>query len=84
MLHNAGEKEIRLDGTQCLKRKGTKKRQEAYKRRKEQQLRIKTTNGCIVQMLVNNNIDITIDVSHMCYVTIGRWSGCIKQGKYGS
>jgi hypothetical protein len=34
-------------------------------------------------MLVNNNIDITIDVSHMCRVTIGRWSGCIKQGKHG-
>ena len=25
MLENAREKEIRLDGTQCLKRKGTKK-----------------------------------------------------------
>ena len=69
MLHNVGEKEIRLDGTQCLKRKGTKKnkknRREAYKRRKEQHLRIQTTNGCILETLVNNNIDITIDISYM-------------------
>jgi hypothetical protein len=51
MFHNAGEKGIRLDGTQCLKRKGTKKnkkRREAYKRKKEQKLRIETTNGCII------------------------------------
>jgi len=61
-----------------------KKRREAYKRKTEQQLRIETTNGCIVETLVNNDIDITIDVTHMCCVTIGRWSGCIKQGKYGS
>ena len=33
-----------------------KKRQEAYKKRKEQHLRIETTNGCILEMLVNNNI----------------------------
>ena len=54
MLHNAGEKWIRLNGTQCLKRKGTKnkKHREAYKRRKEQHLRIETTNGSIVEMLV--------------------------------
>jgi hypothetical protein len=32
-----------------------KKRQEAYKRRKDQHLRIETTNGCI-QTLVNNNM----------------------------
>jgi hypothetical protein len=61
-----------------------KKHREAYKRKREQQLRIETTNGCIVQTLVNNDINITIDVTHMYYVTIGRWSGCIKQGKYGS
>jgi hypothetical protein len=61
-----------------------KKRREAYKRKKEQQLCIETINGCIVEILVNKNIDITIHVSHMCYVSIGRWTGCIKQGKYGS
>ena len=38
---------------------------EAYKRRKEQHLRIQTTNGCILETLVNNNIDITIDISYM-------------------
>ena len=42
-----------------------KKRREAYKRRKEQHLRIETTNGCILETLVNNNIDITIDVSYI-------------------
>ena len=42
-----------------------KKRQEAYKRKREQQLRIETTNGCIVETLVNNDIDITIDVTHV-------------------
>jgi len=44
-------------------RKKIKKRREAYKRRKEQQLCIETVNGCIVEILVNNNIDITIHVS---------------------
>ena len=37
MLNSTGEKETRLDGTQCLKRKGTKKikkRREAYKRKR--------------------------------------------------
>jgi hypothetical protein len=49
MFHNAGEKGIRLDGTQCLKRKGTKKNiRKHIKEKKEQQLRIETTNGCIV------------------------------------
>jgi hypothetical protein len=47
-----------------------KKRQEAYKRKKELQLRIETPNGCIVQMLVINNIYIciyiTINVTYMC------------------
>ena len=42
-----------------------KKRREAYKRKTEQQLRIETTNGCILETLVNNNIDITIDVSYI-------------------
>jgi hypothetical protein len=67
MLDNAREKEITLDGAQCLKRKGThtiKKRRESYKRRKEQHLRIETTNGCIVQMMVNNNI-YYYDVSYV-------------------
>jgi hypothetical protein len=39
MLANAREKKIRLDGSQCLKRKNderNKKRREAYKRKKEQ------------------------------------------------
>jgi hypothetical protein len=45
--------------------KKIKKHREAYKRRKEQHLRIQTTNGCILETLVNNNIDITIDVSYM-------------------
>ena len=35
MLHNVGEKEIRLDGTQCLKRKGTKKIKNVEKHIKE-------------------------------------------------
>jgi hypothetical protein len=42
-----------------------KKRREAYKRRKEQHLRNKTTNGCILELLVNNNTDITIDVFYV-------------------
>ena len=42
-----------------------KKRREAYKRRKEQHLRIETTNGSIVEILVNDNIHNTIDVSYM-------------------
>ena len=37
MLDNAGEKEIRLDGTQCLKRKGTKKIKNVEKHIKEKQ-----------------------------------------------
>jgi hypothetical protein len=51
MFHNAGEKGIRLDGTQCLKRKGTKKIKNVekhIKEKKEQQQRIETTNGCII------------------------------------
>jgi hypothetical protein len=62
MLDNAREKEKRLDGSQCLKRKGTeeiKKHREAYKRRKEQHLHIENTNGRIMETLLNN-IDITI------------------------
>jgi hypothetical protein len=35
MFHNAGEKGIRLDGTQCLKRKGTKKIKNIRKHIKE-------------------------------------------------
>ena len=42
-----------------------KKCREAYKRKKEQHLCIETTNGCILETLVNNNIDITIDVSYV-------------------
>jgi hypothetical protein len=68
MLDNAREKEIRLDGSQCLKRKRTKeikKHREAYKRRKEQHLHIETSIGSIAHTLVNKNIHITIDVSYM-------------------
>ena len=36
MLDNAGEKEIRLDGTQCLKRKGTKQIEKIEKHIKEE------------------------------------------------
>jgi hypothetical protein len=36
MLENAREKEIRLDGTQCLKRKGTKKIKNIEKHIKEE------------------------------------------------
>jgi hypothetical protein len=81
MLDNAREKEIRLGGTLCLKRKGTKKIKNVEKHileKKEQHLRIETTNGCILETLVNNSIDITIDVSYIRCVTIGRWSGCFK------
>jgi hypothetical protein len=35
MLNNVGEKETRLDGTQCLKRKGTKKIKNIEKHIKE-------------------------------------------------
>ena len=42
-----------------------KKCREAYKRKKEQHLCIETTDGCILETLVNNNIDITIDVSYI-------------------
>jgi len=42
-----------------------KKRREAYKRTNEQHLCIETTNDCILETLVNNNIDITIDVSYI-------------------
>ena len=36
MLHNAGKKEIRPDGTQCRKRKGTKKIKNVEKHIKEE------------------------------------------------
>jgi hypothetical protein len=62
-----------------------KKRRKAYKRKKGQHLHIETTNGSIVQTLLSNNIDITTLLMLLIYVvTIGRWSGCIKQEKYGS
>ena len=63
MLDNAREKEIRLDGSQCLKRKGTKeikKVEKHIKEKKGQHLHIETTNGSIVETLLSNNIDITI------------------------
>ena len=37
MLNNTGEKETRLDGTQCLKRKGTKKIKNVEKHINEKQ-----------------------------------------------
>jgi hypothetical protein len=61
MLVNAREKEIRLDGSQCLMRKRTKeiKNDEKHiKEKNEQPVRSETTNGCIVETLVNNDIDI--------------------------
>jgi hypothetical protein len=45
-----------------------RKRREAYKRTREQRLHVEANNGCLIEMLVNYNIKIAIDVSHMCYI----------------
>jgi hypothetical protein len=78
MLNNAGEKETRLDGTQCLKRKETKKIKNVEKHIKEKgsnNYELKPPMVVLVETLMNNGtIYITIDVTHMCCVTIGRWS----------
>jgi 5-enolpyruvylshikimate-3-phosphate synthase len=78
MVNNAGEKETRLDGTQCLKRKETKKIKNVEKHIKEKgsnNYESKLPMVVLVKTLVNNGIIyITIDVTHMCCVTIGRWS----------